>query len=65
MDTMNLSWNELNAVVRKATENTCNALLLSERKPGRRRRQYLLRIHSRLNKVRADRERAELRKVSK
>lgn len=58
------TWEDLNRVVRKADEPTC-ALLLSAEKKGKRRKQFLLRIHSRLNKVRADRERAELKRIAK
>lgn len=55
-----LSWRDLNAAMTQADEAACLSLL-KEEKRGKRRLQYLLRIHSRLNKVRADRERAELR----
>lgn len=34
--------------------------LLAEEKKGKKRKQFLLRIHSRINKLRADAERAEL-----
>lgn len=53
------SWNALNDAVRGADEATCEALLKEELK-GKRRKQFIKRIHSRLNKARADRERAEL-----
>lgn len=53
------SWAALNDAVREADEATCKALLKEELK-GRKRKQFIKRIHSRLNKVRADRERAEL-----
>lgn len=53
------SWNALNDALRKADEATCEALLKEELK-GKRRKQFIKRIHSRLNKARADRERAEL-----
>jgi len=53
------SWMALNDAVREADEATCEALLKEELK-GRKRKQFIKRIHSRLNKVRADRERAEL-----
>lgn len=53
------SWNTLNDAVRGADEATCEALLKEELK-GKRRKQFIKRIHSRLNKARADRERAEL-----
>jgi hypothetical protein len=53
------SWLALNQELRGADEGHCRALL-KEEQAGRRRRQFLKRIHSRLNKVRADRERQEL-----
>lgn len=54
-----LSWLALNDELRKADETVCEVLLKEELK-GRKRRQFIKRIHSRLNKVRADRERVEL-----
>lgn len=54
-----VSWIALNKVIRKADEPTCEKLL-KEELAGRSRSQFLKRIHSRLNKVRADRERKEL-----
>lgn len=53
------SWLALNQELREADEDLCRSLLKEER-AGRKRRQFLKRIHSRLNKVRADRERQEL-----
>jgi hypothetical protein len=53
------SWLALNDALREAGESVCEALLEEELK-GRKRKQFIKRIHSRLNKVRADRERAEL-----
>lgn len=53
------SWLALNDALREADEPTCQGLLAEELK-GRKRKQFIKRIHSRLNKVRADRERAEL-----
>jgi hypothetical protein len=54
------TWKNLNDALRNADEQTCDKLLKLEQ-GGRRRQQYLLRIHSRLNKARADREREELK----
>jgi hypothetical protein len=54
-----LSWLALNDELREADEAVCESLLKEELK-GRKRRQFIKRIHSRLNKVRADRERVEL-----
>lgn len=53
------TWILLNDALRGADEATCRQLLKAERK-GRKRKQFLKRIHSRLNKARADRERQEL-----
>lgn len=53
------SWEALNDHLINADEARCKELLQLEIN-GRKRRQFLLRIHSRLNKVRADRERLEL-----
>lgn len=58
------SWIGLNKVIMVYGEEACNQLLDAER-AGRRRLMFLLRIHSRLNKLRAVRERAELRKIAK
>ncbi len=57
------SWNELNDVMKNASEEVCEIILGSE-KLVKRRKQFLLRIHSRLNKVRADRERMELKRIA-
>lgn len=53
------SWLTLNDALREADEATCESLLKEELE-GRKRKCFIKRIHSRLNKVRADRERAEL-----
>lgn len=53
------SWLALNDALREANEATCESLLKEELN-GRKRKQFIKRIHSRLNKVRADRERLEL-----
>lgn len=53
------SWAALNEAVRGMGEEGCTRLLREERR-GRARKKFLQRIHSRLNKARADRERAEL-----
>lgn len=58
------TWKDLNEAVRDADEGRCKLLLEAEKK-GKRRKQFLMRIHSRLNKVRADRERAELMRLVK
>jgi hypothetical protein len=53
------TWLALNDALRAADEKDCQRLL-KEEKAGRGRKQFLKRIHSRLNKVRADRERKQL-----
>lgn len=53
------NWTALNDALRTASEHRC-ALLLDRERLGKRRIQYLLRIHARFNKQRADRERREL-----
>lgn len=53
------SWAELNNVLREASEKTSRELLEAEL-AGEKRKLYVLRIHSRMNRVRAARERAEL-----
>jgi hypothetical protein len=58
------SWVNLNAALNLASE-TYSQSLLKEELAGRCRKQFLLRIHSRINKLRADRERDELRKRAK
>ncbi len=54
------TWNSLNDALRDADEKVCQAFLKAELSRREPRPKYLLRMHSRLNKVRADRERAEL-----
>lgn len=53
------SWPTLNAFLLKAGEKQCSELMLKERQ-GRNRLRFLLRIHSRLNRRRAARERVEI-----
>lgn len=53
------TWIHLNEALRDADEDQCSELLRAERR-GKARPTFLRRIHSRLNKVRADREREEL-----
>ena len=62
-DTPELStWRALNDALRGSNEKTCRTLLAKEKR-GLNRQRFLLRIHSRINKVRADRERRELRSI--
>lgn len=55
------TWVELNDVVRNADEDTCQKLLDLELR-GKARKRFVLRIHSRINRLRADRERKALNK---
>jgi hypothetical protein len=58
------SWVALNEALMGGDMGLAQRLLKEESK-GKRRKMFLLRIHSRINKLRADSERAELmRKVS-
>lgn len=57
----NWSWLELNEWLKRATEAEVGHALKQEQK-GKNRSQFVKRIHSRLNKMRADRERKELNK---
>ena len=58
------TWLKLNKAMKTAPESLCVALLEEERN-GRRRAQFLRRIHCRLNKMRALRERAELENIAR
>jgi hypothetical protein len=53
------TWNGLNEVLKGCSEAACQQLMEAE-KEGKNRPTFTRRIHSRLNKVRADRERKEL-----
>lgn len=53
------TWDSLNKVIRGASEEDCMSLMKQEL-DGQRRPQFVLRIFSRFNRVRAARERAEL-----
>jgi len=59
-----VSWDQLNKFISTADEPNCKVLLTRELSE-KRRLSFLYRIHSRLNKVRADRERDELKAQSK
>lgn len=56
------SWIALNEFIATATQKQATDLLTQEL-DGKRRKQFVLRIHSRLNKVRADNEREQLLKL--
>lgn len=53
------NWSSLNEALKVADEKCCYRLLELERELFKRKT-FLRRIHSRLNKVRADREREQL-----
>ncbi len=55
------TWDALNEKLRHCQEKVAEQLLAEERQ-GRARKQFLLRIHSRLNYLRAERERRQLLK---
>ena len=54
------NWPALNTALRDADTAACEALLKAEL-AGRRRKRFLLRIHSRLNRMRAGAERLRLK----
>lgn len=58
------SWMALNAALLTMDEEGCKRLIKEEQK-GRNRRRVVLRIHARLNKVRAHREREALAQKAK
>ena len=53
------SWVAMNEALKTLSEEHCWGLLEQE-KEGRKRAQFMLRIHGRANKLRAERERREL-----
>lgn len=57
------SWVALNARVAVATEAECEAILSAEKAVGKRF-QYMTRVHSRLNRMRRERERIELKNIA-
>ena len=54
------AWGALNDVLRDADETLCEELLCAELE-GAGRKQFMLRIHSRLNRMRAGAERIKLK----
>lgn len=54
------TWKALNEAILKLDDEAQVRALLAEEKAGRRRKQFMLRIHSRLNRIRADHERTDL-----
>ena len=57
------SWAKLNEELMGCSNLKVLFKMLETEKKGKARKQFLSRIHSRINKVRADAERAELTKV--
>jgi hypothetical protein len=57
------SWTALNEHVMSTEDESALAKLLDAEKKGRKRRMFIKRIHSRINKLRAARERIELEKI--
>jgi len=57
------SWADLNEAMQSCEEDFAKALLEREKR-GKQRKQFMLRIHSRINKLRADREREEILEVA-
>ena len=58
------SWVRLQEYITKSGEKDCLALFEAER-TGKRRLQFLLRIHSRYNRVRAHRERDSIKRTGR
>lgn len=54
------TWDGLNEALRSIDDEKTVKSLIREEQRGRARQQFLLRLHSRLNKLRADRERKKL-----
>jgi len=63
IDEILATWIDLNEALTELGEDEC-AKLLEREKTTKRRKQILLRIHSRINKLRAARERLELIGIS-
>jgi hypothetical protein len=57
------SWVGLQKVIAQADEEMCDALLREEL-AGRKRYAFLRRIHSRMNRLRAQRERDEINRIA-
>ena len=58
------SWAGLNAVL-MTSDRALAERLLKEERAHKRRKQFMLRLHSRINKLRADEERAELLELAR
>lgn len=56
------SWENLNKLMSTADEEACVHVMHEEMR-GKRRMMFVLRIHSRVNKLRAHREREKLRRM--
>lgn len=57
------TWVNLNSVIITMGEEECQSLFEEEKK-GKHRKMFLLRIHSRMNKLRADRERQIIERIA-
>lgn len=55
------TWDRLNEFVMSTDDESVLQKLLKEELNGRKRAQFVKRIHSRINKLRANRERTELK----
>ena len=60
-----IAWDDLNAVLKNATSKQCLDLFEAEKDSKNPRPTFLRRIHSRLNKARADEERKEINNLVK
>ena len=57
------NWYKLNDALRECTEDEAKDLLKREQ-AGKNRSRFVLRIHSRINRTRAERERGELKEMA-
>ena len=62
IEQMTSTWQVLNLALLNADEQLANQMLDAE-KAGKKRTRFMLRIHSRINKLRADRERIEIERL--
>ena len=58
------TWSSLNQYVMVTDDEKALAALLKVEQAGKARKQFILRIHSRINRLRAARERLEFKVVS-
>lgn len=62
IEQMTSTWQVLNLALLNADEQLANQMLDAE-KAGKKRTRFMLRIHSRINKLRADRERIGIERL--